>query len=397
MHIDHGFLKGTRELKSQCWTCTEGCIVVEDKCTINHETGKKVVTVDFSRCKDGDAISWACCTGAKGGNGVSECNFSSCNGSRDKSHVKCEGVTSFSVEVDIDATSITINTHDGKTSGDANMDPACGGNGNQGGSCAGTAHCLVDLDIPQNCKTTCPDGDKEDCEKNSTTCQPKFYNKDTCTCTNGTPANTTVECVPANPENCEMARKCDGQGDCSNPMPAPHNVTCRASAGVCDIPEMCDGNNFGCPSDKFASNSTFCREAVDSCDIPETCDGITASCPCNKKRHHGYTMKCGTVMYLCGPRADELTSGSGGQSVFGGCTIGKAETFVSMSYPNCLDESLKEECPELLGVKKAYGLSNYATGTCEVDSWTCSNTKIDTNDSTEYPIVLGLKSTCESD
>jgi hypothetical protein len=84
--------------------------------------------------------------------------------------------------------------------------------------------------------------------------------------------------------------------------------TCRASAGVCDVAESCDGVNDDCPADGFQPSSTVCRPARrvrrrravhgdgrrvsrrreehgglpagrGDCDVAESCDGVSNTCP----------------------------------------------------------------------------------------------------------------------
>ncbi|MFO0761026.1 MAG: hypothetical protein U0359_31400 [Byssovorax sp.] len=39
-------------------------------------------------------------------------------------------------------------------------------------------------------------------------------------------------------------------------------TVCRASAGVCDVVESCDGASNNCPADGFLPASSVCRAAV---------------------------------------------------------------------------------------------------------------------------------------
>lgn len=57
------------------------------------------------------------------------------------------------------------------------------------------------------------------------------------------------------------------------------HVTCRPSAGVCDVAEQCDGVSGACPADAFAPATTVCRAASGSCDVAESCTGSSAACP----------------------------------------------------------------------------------------------------------------------
>ncbi len=56
-------------------------------------------------------------------------------------------------------------------------------------------------------------------------------------------------------------------GDCcgSNCQFDPPSVICRASAGVCDLPEYCNGVGL-CPNDTLMNSTTICRPSNGPCD-----------------------------------------------------------------------------------------------------------------------------------
>ncbi|MBL8603385.1 MAG: hypothetical protein JNK72_15780 [Myxococcales bacterium] len=62
---------------------------------------------------------------------------------------------------------------------------------------------------------------------------------------------------------------------------------CRASAGVCDVAEVCNGSSDACPTDSFAANTTQCRASVGVCDVAETCTGSSALCPADARTPAG--------------------------------------------------------------------------------------------------------------
>jgi RHS repeat-associated protein len=83
---------------------------------------------------------------------------------------------------------------------------------------------------------------------------------------------------------CESA--CNGGcGACNLPgfagtcKPLGSTMTCRGSAGACDVAETCSGTAVACPADAFAGPSTACRAAAGECDAAETCSGSSAPCP----------------------------------------------------------------------------------------------------------------------
>jgi hypothetical protein len=81
---------------------------------------------------------------------------------------------------------------------------------------------------------------------------------------------------PAPSSGCGVATCEDGS---CGVAPAAAGTECRAAAGLCDVPETCDGTSLTCPEDGFASAGTECRAAAGLCDVPETCDGASAACP----------------------------------------------------------------------------------------------------------------------
>lgn len=55
---------------------------------------------------------------------------------------------------------------------------------------------------------------------------------------------------------------------------------CRASGGMCDVAESCNGSSPTCPVNGFMNSSVQCRAQIGGvCDAPEFCTGSTADCP----------------------------------------------------------------------------------------------------------------------
>ena len=410
---------------NSCWECpTEtspvaDCITCAGKALVGDELE---VVVDFEGCKD-DAISWGCCTGSDGAAGACEavkcCDGVSCSGPPDANRPKCETVTSMKVRVPSDATSITINTHDGQTVNEAGAlaNEVCGGPGgpfNQGGGCSkdvsgATSHCVVVIDLA-TCPTSAPTasptalptvdaGDEgpqcdgiETCIDIGPCMTAVSVDQDTCLCNyefanegqpcgnsdfagglcdaqdicesgvcvdkfiaqgtvcrgekQGSSCDVAEECDGTSKECpidafksddvvcrgvlegnvCDKEEKCTGSGpDCPVDAKFGSEKTCREAAGDCDIAEVCDGSSDTCPDDKIRPNDYVCRERAFDCDIEEKCDGEVKQCPCDSARNDGYTLKCGTYIYVCGVDVEELTQGKGKQMRFGDQTIGSAK------------------------------------------------------------------------
>jgi hypothetical protein len=69
--------------------------------------------------------------------------------------------------------------------------------------------------------------------------------------------------------------------DCPSDARQPNTFACRAAAGACDLPELCDGS-VECPFDAKISAATECRASAGPCDVAESCDGLTNACPANQ-------------------------------------------------------------------------------------------------------------------
>jgi len=81
---------------------------------------------------------------------------------------------------------------------------------------------------------------------------------------------------------------------------------CRASAGVCDVAESCNGSG-ACPADGFLPPSTVCRAStsVAACDPAESCTGSSALCPTDTVIRAPTTETCNGVDDNCNGTTDE--------------------------------------------------------------------------------------------
>jgi hypothetical protein len=89
-------------------------------------------------------------------------------------------------------------------------------------------------------------------------------------------------CTPAGAGACAVGcRQLVGLRQCNPTATAPVDAgtSCRASAGTCDVAEVCDGTSETCPSDTLVTAGTVCRTATDECDVAESCTGSSAACP----------------------------------------------------------------------------------------------------------------------
>ena len=104
------------------------------------------------------------------------------------------------------------------------------------------------------------------------------------------------------PGCCLTAADCVDTDICTEDMCIDHvcrhtpgnaGVVCRASAGVCDLPDVCNGVNVGCPAD--IKSAAICRPAVGQCDAAESCDGLHDDCPPDSPRPNGAPCEDGSV------------------------------------------------------------------------------------------------------
>ncbi len=79
---------------------------------------------------------------------------------------------------------------------------------------------------------------------------------------------------------CDVEEVCNGvSGQCPSDARLPADVVCRGSAGACDVAESCDGVGATCPADQVAAADTVCRATGGLCDVDERCDGVASVCP----------------------------------------------------------------------------------------------------------------------
>jgi hypothetical protein len=99
-------------------------------------------------------------------------------------------------------------------------------------------------------------------------------------CTDGVCCNTACDAGVTDCMACSTTQGGTTNGTCTAlTATAAAAITCRASAGVCDVAEKCSPSSSVCPANGFLGNTTTCRAASGVCDAAETCTGTTASCP----------------------------------------------------------------------------------------------------------------------
>ena len=101
---------------------------------------------------------------------------------------------------------------------------------------------------------------------------------------------------------CSAAAGAATNGVCA---PLVKGTVCRATGGLCDEAESCDGSNVACPADGFKKAGEVCRVAADTCDEAESCGGSSATCPTDAYKNSG------TVCRAAAGDCDEAESCTG--------------------------------------------------------------------------------------
>jgi cysteine-rich repeat protein len=185
----------------------------------------------------------------------------------------------------------------------------------------------------------------------------------------------------------EAGEDCDDgntdPGDCCSATCQHESAAtvCRASAGVCDIEETCDGAGT-CPDDSFADAGTLCRSGSgDLCDPDEQCTGSGPSCPSDVLSSAGTVCNPGSGD-LCDP--DEVCSGTAGQACpadsfasagtlcrgsAGVCDVAELCTGVADApCPGDAFQPATTECREAAGVCDAPDYCDGASAPCTADA-----------------------------
>jgi hypothetical protein len=119
---------------------------------------------------------------------------------------------------------------------------------------------------------------------------------------------------------CDPAESCDGtSGACPADVFSPSTVVCRSSAGVCDVAESCTGSAGPCPADGFVASGTVCRSATGICDLAEACTGTSASCPADTGSPDGDGDGVCDAADDCPTIADPAQADSDGDMIGDGC------------------------------------------------------------------------------
>jgi hypothetical protein len=120
---------------------------------------------------------------------------------------------------------------------------------------------------------------------NNSECASGFCVDGVC-CSSACGGGATGDC-----QACSIAAGGTINGVCT---PVVAGKTCRASSGLCDVPEVCNGTSTACPADVKIAAGTQCRASAGVCDPAETCDGTSPACPTDAKLPAGTQCRAST-------------------------------------------------------------------------------------------------------
>jgi len=184
---------------------------------------------------------------------------------------KINSGSSFSVRVEIKASTSQIGLNYANAVFDASNSNVTGGTGEQS---------RVDLGFYYS---DCGDGvsdSPEACDAGVANGTPGSCCSATCTLkANGTPCTDDgLICT---------TDLCNGVSSVCQHNPGNSGAICRSSIGICDPQEVCTGTASACPADSRSVQGTVCRSSVGECDLQEVCDGTGATCPADSKASNG--------------------------------------------------------------------------------------------------------------
>ncbi len=118
-----------------------------------------------------------------------------------------------------------------------------------------------------------------DCTGSSTACTTASCDPNGAdgNCDIQTPKAEGTACGSSSDTVCDNPDTCNASGVCV-PNTEPMTTECRADAGDCDVPELCDGAG-NCPADAFEAVSKACGDQTNNeCNNPNHCSGTDNTC-----------------------------------------------------------------------------------------------------------------------
>ncbi len=262
------------------------------------------------------------------------------------------------------------------------VDVACGDN-----TCNGHGDCTDDTGVPvcacatgyagDNCEA-CDDangwhlnGTGDACTDNP--CDPNTCNADdhrvceagtgNCLCDTGF-CDIDATCIADGTENPDHdCSVCDSATNKNDWSLRGTNFECRASAGECDVAEVCDGVNNDCPVDGFVDDGEVCNDDSNACNgvntcVSGSCDQTTDPVTCTALDECHAVGTCNTDTGICtnpvGHEGEVCEDDSNACNGVNTCVSGSCDQTTDPVTCTALDEC-------------------HAVGTCNTDTGICTN------------------------
>jgi hypothetical protein len=199
----------------------------------------------------------------------------------------------------------------------------------------------------------------------------------------------TITCRPS-AGVCDVAEICSASSEtCPTDDFVPSSMVCNASTGEpCDVAEFCTGTSAACPTDVAAPMGTVCRAAAPtSCDAPEVCNGTAKTCPTDVNLPEGAVCRpvvsggcdvaaetCSGTSSVCPPDSFAPAATVCRPAVSGGCDLAERCTGTSNACPADAIVPAGTSCrPEVAGGCDVAEVCN-GTNTCPTDVVRASGT-----------------------
>jgi cysteine-rich repeat protein len=184
---------------------------------------------------------------------------------------------------------------------------------------------------------------------------------DSCTGSSGTcpvDAKSSSACRPS-AGDCDLAESCDGVADtCPADAKQPSTHVCRLAAGTCDLDDTCDGSTDDCPAD--AKSSAECRASNGVCDPAESCDGVNDDCPADAKS----SAECRASNGVCDPT--ESCDGVNDDCPADAKSSAECRASNGVCDPAESCDGVNDDCPS---DAKSTALCRASGGVCDVDDY----------------------------
>jgi RHS repeat-associated protein len=184
---------------------------------------------------------------------------------------------------------------------------------------------------------------------------------------------------------CDVAETCDGTSfSCPSDSVASAGTVCRASTGACDPAETCSGTSVNCPSDSLAVAGTVCRAAAGGCDVAETCNGTSATCPADTLASAGTVCRaaagacdvaetCSGTSAAC-PSDAFVASGTVCRASAGVCDVAETCTGSSAACPTDTFASASTVCRAAAGTCDVAETCTGSSASCPADTLASAGT-----------------------